>query len=68
MRSQDEINSVLASRGLNTVRFQAFLFEARELDSPFHDQVARLETAAKGELDKVLTDVELAYKVWMSHD
>jgi hypothetical protein len=68
MRSQDDIKMRLASRGLNTVRFQAFIFEARELDSPFHDQVARLETAAKEELDKVLTGVELAYKAWMSHD
>ena len=68
MRNQNEINVLLASRGLNTVSFQAFLIEAREPDSPFHRQIAHLGTVSNGELDGALKGVELAFKEWVSND
>lgn len=68
MRTQNEVKALLDIRGLNTVRFQAFIFEAGEADSLYHDLVERLGTASDNEMAEVVQAVETAYKEWMSHD
>ena len=71
MQSRGETEALLATQGLNTMRFKAFCFESRDADSPYHACMDRFEKAMNGsvpDLPAVLPDVEKAFNEWRNHE
>jgi hypothetical protein len=76
MEPTQEFQKLLASKGLTTVRFKAFLLESRDPDAAFHSQAKRYEAAVldlqfhpretktQGEFVAAVKEVEQAYEAW----
>ena len=80
MEPTQEIHKLLASKGLTTVRFKAFLLENRDPEATYHRQAKRYEDAVldvqfhprevafHGEFVAAVKGVEQAYKQWQEAD
>lgn len=80
MEPAQENHKLLASKGLTTVRFKAFLLESRDPEATYHSHAKRYEAAildvqfhpreaaVQTELAAAVKEVEKAYKQWREAD